>query len=181
MPYRHWFMCGAPNCGKHVVFMTENQLPVQPGRTHGEALDNGAQPMPANSGGAGCLGLLRFCAGFDMRTNRNCTIHTRGTENFQPQPVQVVDPAWTDFTQRVHAAWTAFQNSNWNLALRGANNFGEYRATPSVRNILQASGGLVVIQGGTYTISNSLSAGVSLHRPIPGGGFGNVQSFIFHL
>ena len=181
MPYRHWFMCVAPNCRKHVVFMTESELVAQPGRTHGEALENGAQPMPANSGGTGCLGLLQPCAGFDMKTNKSCTIHTRGTDTINPQPVQSTDPAWTDFTTRVHNAWSAFQNSNWNLQLRGANNFGEYRAPPAVRNVHQASGGLVVINGGTYTISNSLTAGVSLHRQIPGGGFGNVQSFIYHL
>jgi hypothetical protein len=181
MAFRHWFMCLAPTCGKHIVFMTEESMPVQPGRTHGEALENGGQPMPANSGGTGCLGALIYCAGYQPKTKKDCTIHKRGTEEFAPQPVVAVDPAWTDFATKVTNAWQAFQNSGWNLALRGANNYGEYRAPPGVKNILQRSGGVVVINGGTYTVSNSLTAGVSLHRQIPGGGFGAVQSFIYHL
>jgi hypothetical protein len=182
MPFRHWFICSAPSCRKHVVIVTENELPVQPGRTHGEALENGALPMPKGStGGEGCLGVLSYCSGYQMKENRACTLHSHGTDNFMVPPPATVDPAWTDFAQRVNNAWQAFAASGYNVALRGANNYREYKAPPPVLGILQTSGGVVSINGAYYTISNSLTAGVSLHRPIPGGGTGNIRSFIFHL
>jgi hypothetical protein len=164
-----------------VVFITENQQPVQPGRTHGEALDNGALAMPKGSGGDGCLGALTYCSGFNMATNSKCTLHTNGTDSFMVTPPATIDPAWADFAQRVSAAWGAFASSGYNLALRGANNFREYKAPPAVLQVLQGSGGVVSINGAVYTISNSLTAGVSLHRPIPDGGSGYARSFIYHL
>lgn len=181
MASRHYFRCAG--CGKHLTYVTEHEMAVQPGRTHEEALDNGAQPAAARDPGPpGCMGLITYCSGFDIQSNRACVPAHRGTESIAVAQPPAADPNWNDFAGRVTAAWTAFVNSGYSPARRGANNFGEYHPPPSVLGVLQRSGGAVLINGATYIVSNSLTAGVSLHRTIPAAHqAGTIRSFIFHL
>jgi len=178
--HKHYFRCSA--CGKHVVSYTEESLPLQPGSTHGKALENGGSPAMSNdTGSAGCLGALTYCSGVAATPPfAPCVPPHPGSVLLQPQPEPIADPNWTEFAQKVSNAWSAFVNSGYSPTLRGANNHREYTVKPSVRNRLQA--GVVMIGKGVYTVSSSLHADVSLHRPIPAAHqVGNIRSFIFHL
>lgn len=182
MAARHYFLCGA--CKKHVTYVTEFDAVDQPGRTHSEALTNGGVPAARRDvGGEHCLGVLTYCSGVDVTNNmRPCGTHARGTEILHVRPVPTGNKDWVDFERRVSTAWNAFVASGYSLALRGVNNHREYRPTPAVHRVLQGGGGVVQIDGAVYVVSNSLTAGVSLHRSIPAAHrHGNAQSFIFHL
>jgi len=128
------------------------------------------------------MGELIFCSGFNVKANKNCQPAHKGTESFLPAPTVVNSPEWLDFVARVSGAWGNFAASGYNVAQRGANHHREYRVPPSVQQRLQASGGVINIIGATYTVANSLTAGVSLHRAIPPAHqTATVRSFIFHM
>jgi hypothetical protein len=181
--YKHFFRCGY--CGSHVVTFTEESIPVPPARLHGEALDSGALPaITKNTAGTECPGVLSFCSGvrLDAKFTPCNNPQHKGTEQFQPQPEPKEDPEWNDFVQRVDAGWQNFVASGYSPALRGVNNHHEYRLPTAVSRRLQSAQGAIIIGGVTYTISNSLSAGASLHRKIPTAHqIGNIRSYIFHF
>jgi hypothetical protein len=115
-------------------------------------------------------------------TYKPCVPAHQGSALFEPAPEPKGDPVWQAFADRVNAAWDLFVANNYAPAFRGANNNREYRPPTGVSRHLQGSQGAVVIRGATYTISNSLTAGVSLHRTIPvTHQVGNMRSFIYHL
>jgi hypothetical protein len=183
MAWKHSFRC--LKCGKHLTFLTEYEMPVQPGRTHGEALDNGAvhtvgnNTIPDNCSG---FGLIVYCSGYDIQNNRDCVPGHKGSYEVVVSAPSAAPPEWGDFCTRVQNGWQNFVNSNYSPALRGVNNFREYHVPPSVSNILRSSGGMVRIGEAVYTVSDSRIAGVSLHRTIPAvHQVGNMKSYIFHL
>lgn len=181
MPYEHYFRCAA--CQKHVIYVTLEAVPVQPGATHGAALKGGAFPAVKKDAGVGdsCIGRLAYCSGFDKMGKPTCPPHP-GTRELAPPPEPPANPDWTDFAGRVSAAWLAFVDSGYAPAKRGANNNREYKATPAVLGVLQSANGVVRIGGAVYVVSNSFTAGVSLHRPIPAAHqSGHMLSFIYHL
>lgn len=192
--YKHYFRCAA--CGKHIFITSESDIPGSPGRTHADALENGTKlfrddPDDPDDPSCGGLGVMRYCSGTNLSSGGdwkkpgdyvNCTAHTRGTEEIRVHTPSAPPVEWTDFGTRVDNAWQAFVNSGYSPALRGVNNHREYRTDAKVSNILRASGGVVSINGGVYSVSTSLSAGVSLKRGIPPAHQqGNMVSFIWHL
>lgn len=189
--YKHYFRCAA--CGKHLFTTSESDIPGSPGRTHGEALENATKLFRDDPDDPSCggLGVIRYCSGSNPIPGQDwtnpssyakCTSHTHGTEEIAVHTPSAPPVAWTDFATRVHAAWTAFVNSGYSPALRGANNHREYPTDAKVSSILRASGGVVSIHGGVYASSNSLHAGASLKRSIPPAyQVGNILSFIWHL
>lgn len=183
MAWRHYFIC--LKCFKHLTYITENEMPVSPGRTHQQAIENGAvQFGKDNSIPESCSGFgeIIYCSGYNVKHNINCAPSHKGTEELVPYAPASAPPEWGDFCTRVENGWQTFVNGNYAPALRGVNNNREYRTPPAVKNILQSSGGTVKIGNATYSISNSLTAGVSLHRTIPQNHqVGNMKSFIFHL
>lgn len=188
--YKHYYRCGL--CGKHVTSLTEGNVPSPPALRHDEALEEGGRPAASGDPlSTTCIGQLSFCSGAQLvdkanwqkpESYRNCVPAHAGTVYFAPAPEPAPNPDWTDFAGRVGTAWAAFVAGGYAPALRGVNNNREYKAPAKVKQVLQGSGGAVTIGDAVYTISNSLHAGVSLHRPIPAAyQIGNMRSFIFHL
>lgn len=175
MAFKHYFRCGT--CGYHVTFATTDAPPVQPGRTHDEAIKNGALKMGANDPSPmGCIGVISYCSGMDPKTLIPCPSHHPGTEKLYDPPAPVANPEWTTFAGIVQAAWQLYVNSNYAMTLRGPNHDHSYHPGPGVRTVLQGSGGVVKIHGGLYTVSNSLTSGASLKRDAVGH-----ATFIYHL
>jgi hypothetical protein len=122
------------------------------------------------------MGVMTYCAGFDKNGVRCGGNHTRGTEIFQDPPPPPPNPAWDEFANRVHAAWQAYVNSGYSMALRGPNHDRAHKTVPGVSQVLQRSGGMVNIRGGLYTTSISLTTDASLKRNA-----GGHATFIYHL
>ncbi len=174
--YEHYYRCAA--CQKHVKFRTEDSVPVQPGRTHGEALNNGAiKYAPNDPPGTGCIGALSFCSGVIIPSMKPCgTGHQGGTVQIADPPPPPANPDWSDLVNRIQAAWQLYVNSGYAMVNRGPNHDRSYRPGNGVRMVLQGSGGVVTINGALYTVSNSLTSDASLKRNVPGQ-----ATFIFHL
>jgi len=173
--FQHYFRCAA--CGYHVTYCTQDNTPVQPGRTHGDALSNGAVKLgSADPSGAGCLGVLSYCSGMDIKTMKPCVPTHAGTKQVSDPPPPPANPDWSDLVGRVQTAWQVYVNSGYAMAQRGPNHDRSYRPGNGVRLVLQGAGGVVNISGATYTVSNSLTSDASLKRNVPGQ-----ATFIFHL
>lgn len=186
MAFEHYFICIA--CQQHIKTVTEESAPFQPGLTHNQAASNGAlstirssrssKPIDATS----CLGQIVYCSGFNVKANKKCVPAHKGTVELKTAPKPKPDPDWEKFTDKVSQAWESFVESGYNLAKRGVNNKKEYKLSQKVRSRLSNAGGTLNIAGGTYTVSESTTAGVSLHRAIPNKHTnGYIKSFIFHL
>jgi hypothetical protein len=175
MYYKHYFICG--KCKTHLTYKTDVELPISPGRTHWEALENGADLMTKGSvAGPTCLGVMSYCAGFDKMGHPCGGNHKKGTDIFQDPPAPPSNPDWDDFVNRVNAAWQVYVNSGYAPAHRGPNHDRSYKVPNRVSAVLQASGGMVQIGGGYYSSSTSLTSEASLKRNA-----GNHHTFIFHL
>lgn len=179
----HKFIYKCVVCGTETSVLGESGTVVSPGATHGEAVRNGMSVYGEERiNGASRIAsrnteMKDICGGFGrMVFVRSAT--------YNPQPPPVTTPAgWDDFAARVHGFWQAFKNSGYDVALRGVNNRGTtgYQAIPDKIRTYLSNHQTVNINGGTYTVSNSVSGGVSLHRTIPvRGQNGTVCSFIYH-
>ncbi len=93
---------------------------------------------------------------------------------------------WTAFTQQVHQGWVALSNSTdpytanaWDRRIRGI--FPNPPLGATVADRLQA-GKTLNIHGGSYTLVDSRTTGMALHREIPEGNRPTVdmRSYIFH-
>ena len=180
MTWKHYFQCGS--CGKHLNTITDYDAPWIPGRTHKEALEEGAFPaVTKDAGGESCLGVMTYCSGYDVKNEKRCPSHSKGSEKAQVRNPPK-NPEWNAFCDRVTAGWTAFVRSGYSASKRGVNNFREYKPSAKVMGVLQNAQGAVKIDGAVYTISNSKTSGASLHRTIPAAyQAGNMKSFIYHL
>jgi len=174
MYYKHYFQCG--KCKGHVVELTDSEMAIPPGRTHSEALENGGEPMIKNTVVPLCLGVLTYCAGFDKFGQKCGGNHPKGTDIFNDPPSPPPNPDWTEFANRVHAAWQLYVNSGYNIANRGPNHDRAHRTAAGVSLVLQRSGGMVSIQGGLYKSSISRTTDASLQRNA-----GGHAVFIYHL
>ncbi len=181
MFYKHYFLC--ENCKKHIITVTEWDTPWIGASFHRDALKNGAIAAASNeTGGETCPGRVTYCSGYDVKAGRNCAPGHRGSQQIHIRPKPTGNADWEAFCGRVTAAWDAFVQSGYSSAARGANNHREYKPTPGVLRVLQGAQGAVNVNDAIYTISNSLTAGVSLHRSIPAQyQRGNMKSFIYHL
>ena len=187
--YRHMFSCTA--CGKHVFTISESATVAGIGRTHDEALENGSKAFKSDPDTLSCggLGTMKYCSGSYVKKGgdamspeayKACVPPHKGTEEIKPFVPSAPSAEWVDFARRVKDGWDALVASGYSNTLRGVNNYREYKASGKVSAVLQSCGGVVAIDGGNYTISNSLLAGVSLKRQMPGA-VGAIQSYIYHL
>jgi hypothetical protein len=177
MPFKHYFQC--QTCKQHLITYSDAEMPISPGHNHYTALANGALPRATSNRAmttTSCLGRIMYCAGFDKFGVPCGGNHARGTEAYNPDPPPRPNAEWKELAERVDAAWHAYVTSGYSPALRGPNHDRSYRIRPGALDVLRSSGGLVVIHGGVYTVSNSLTSDVSLKRNA-----GGHMTFIFHL
>jgi len=173
--FKHYFRCAG--CGYHVIYCTEGAVPVQPGRTHGDALKNGAVSSTEHDASPpGCIGVLSYCSGMDPKTLKPCPTAHPGTKQVSDPPPPTPNPDWNDFADRVQAAWVVYVNSGYDVASRGPNHDRAFHPGQGVQRVLQGSAGVLTIHGGLYTVSNSLTSDASLKRNVPGQ-----ATFIYHL
>jgi hypothetical protein len=155
-----------------VRIKAESGVPVSPGFTHGEAVDNGTA-INSDVDSFACKGLGK------MLYSSSVVI--------MPPPQPPAPPAgWDVFCQRVDQGWQAFRNSGWDTTLRGINNRGtpQYVATAQpIRTYIRNNNGIIVISGGTYFSAESSTAGVSLKRTIPSSANvpPTIRAYIYHL
>jgi hypothetical protein len=102
-------------------------------------------------------------------------------------PMSKAAQEWAAFVQQVDAGWCTLRDSNFNIQYRGVNISPKtYSAPPSVLQRLQSTGS-ALIRGGSYKVSGSQSANLSLHRTMPKASWTTnshgdlVKSYVFHL
>lgn len=64
--YRHYFVCGS--CARHMITISESELPVSVGLTHQEALENGAKLVTSDPDKLECggIGRVSYCSGTQL-------------------------------------------------------------------------------------------------------------------
>jgi len=141
------------------------------------SLENGGELITRHSVAPPfCLGVITYCAGFTKLGQPCGGNHHKGTEIFSDPPAPTPNPDWTEFADRVHAAWQTYVDSGYSILHRGPNHDRAHRTAPGVSRVLQGSGGMVSIHGGLYRTAISLTTDASLKRNA-----GSHAVFIYHL